>query len=151
MPRKDSLFFHKNNKKKMGRPEEIVQRACVTLLQTIENLTRRLSFFHIPNQLLRTMVLRVVYAALGVRAGVPDLVILMEGGRIIFVELKINPNKTNVPPKHLTSSDQDDFHAILIRLGFTVYVLAARNTVDAQNQLLVILEEQGFDHGINLV
>ena len=76
-------------KKPMVRHEEThVQRPIVRLLAQIEGYTRQLTFAHIPNQLLRRPDLRKIFHGLGVRSGVPDLIIPIGGGRTIWCELK---------------------------------------------------------------
>ncbi len=68
-------------------PEEEIQRSCVQWLLVQENLGK-LTFFHPANGGFRSKAEAGVFKAMGVRAGVPDLVILYPGGRAGFVEIK---------------------------------------------------------------
>ncbi len=60
--------------------------------------------------------------------GVPDRIILLPGGRILFVETK-RPGKTERPR-------QEYVQTRLRRLGFTVY-----STVDSAEKVAAIVEE----------
>ena len=71
----------------MKRPEQALQRACVEYLTLLEN-QGKLRFFHVPNGGARSRTEGAIFKALGVRAGVPDLVILPAYGDACFVELK---------------------------------------------------------------
>lgn len=123
-------------KRKMVRHEEIhVQRPIIEVLKALEAYTKQLTFFHVPNQLLRRQALKMVFAALGVRSGVPDLVICLTGGRVLFVELKYGKNKT--------SDKQDGFIATLGILGHLVEVIAAEDGPSAIKQLYAILIKHG--------
>ena len=60
--------------------------------------------------------------------GVPDRIILLPGGRVVFVETKA-PGKVERPRQKLV-------HGILRRLGFTVY-----STVDNAAKVAAIVED----------
>ena len=126
------------SKKKISRHEENkIQRPLVKVLEKIEAYTGMLTFFHVPNQLLRRSDLRKIFHGLGVRAGVPDLPIPISGGRTIWLELKYNGNKT--------SDKQDEFLDRLRKLGHIVEVIDAKDSLDAQNQLFEILARHGLN------
>ena len=59
----------------------------VEYLRIMENL-RKLAFFHPANGGGRSRVEAKIFNGLGVRPGVPDLVLLIPGGRAAFIELK---------------------------------------------------------------
>jgi len=63
----------------MNRPEQELQIACVKILRDYEALGK-LAFFHVPNQGIVAGKARIggILKAMGLRAGVPDLVILWE-------------------------------------------------------------------------
>jgi len=64
----------------MNRPEQELQIACVKILRDYEVLGK-LTFFHVPNQGIVAGKARIggILKAMGLRAGVPDLVILWSG------------------------------------------------------------------------
>ncbi len=72
---------------KRNRPEQAIQQAAVNYLRVMENLGE-LTFFHVPNGGRRSKAEAGIFKTLGVRPGVPDLVILLPGGRTAFVEVK---------------------------------------------------------------
>lgn len=129
-------------KKPQVRHEEIkVHRPLVRLLAQIEAYTRVLTFFHIPNQLLRRSALKKIFAALGVRSGIPDLCIPIAGGRVIWIECK--HGKPESGEKALTD-DQGIMVGKLRALGHDVYVISALDSHQAQEQLYAILERHGI-------
>jgi hypothetical protein len=73
--------------RKTAHPEDDLQKACVKWLGYMENLGK-LRFFHVPNGGRRGIKEAVRFKKLGVRAGVPDLVILSSDGRTLFIEFK---------------------------------------------------------------
>lgn len=124
-------------KKPMVRHEEThVQRPIVRLLAQIEGYTRQLTFFHIPNQLLRRPDLRKIFHGLGVRSGVPDLSIPISGGRTIWCELKYDGQAV--------SADQSEYMDKLRALGHIVEIIDAKDSQDAQNQMFAILAKYGI-------
>ena len=68
-------------------PEQQLQRAVVEYLRLMENM-RKLTFFHPPNGGGRSKIEAAIFKGLGVRPGVPDLVLLLPPGRAAFIELK---------------------------------------------------------------
>lgn len=112
-------------KKKMQRPEEDVQKAGLTLLHLIYPVGIT---FHIPNQRMGK-VLRMILAALGVRAGMPDVGVLRPYGRIGWIEFKA-PGKR----KDLTES-QEKLHPMMEALWHHVHI------VDDITQLQPIVDE----------
>jgi len=59
----------------------------------------------------------------GVRAGVHDLIFLMDGGKSFFIELKTK--------KGTLSQEQKDFHALIKSFGFESHTVKAETPGDA--------------------
>jgi len=73
-------------RKKQNRPEEQVQQAIATFLDTA--LHRDARWWHTPNQKgTRSTYEQKILSSLGVKAGVPDVVIVWQS-RIHFIEVK---------------------------------------------------------------
>lgn len=90
----------------------------------------RLGWFHTPNE---TMInnAKIGFLAkrkrLGVKSGVPDILLLFEGGRCAFVELKVDRHKViRADPHKLLSDNQKAFFDMLKCLGHNRYVLACK-------------------------
>ena len=83
---------------KRNRPEQQIQRAVVQYLGIMENLGE-LTFFHVPNGGRRTKTEASIFKGLGVRAGVPDLVLLFPGGKCAFVEIKADKGRLSAAQK----------------------------------------------------
>ena len=73
------------------RPEEILQRAVVQFL----NLAApKVVFWHVPNQKgTRKTWEQGLLKAMGLKAGVADLCLVLPGGRAAFIELKVADGK----------------------------------------------------------
>ena len=69
----------------MNRPEQVFQRAVV---QFLDAALRDCIWFHCPNGGGRSKAEAGILKSMGVRAGVADLVIINEFGRVHFIELK---------------------------------------------------------------
>jgi hypothetical protein len=79
---------------KRRHPEDDLQRAvCNTVLQVYKNQGRIGEYFHIPNGGWRSKVEASIMKGLGVKPGVADLAVMLAGGRLAFIELKVPPNK----------------------------------------------------------
>ena len=83
---------------KRNRPEQAIQRAVVQYLRIMENLGE-LTFFHVPNGGRRSKAEAGIFKSLGVRAGVPDLVVLFPGGRCAFIEIKAPQGRLSAAQK----------------------------------------------------
>ena len=73
------------NKARRARPEQALHRAAAQFLDVA--LPDDAVWFHPPNGGARTKAEAGIFRALGVKAGVPDLVIVYRG-RLIAIELK---------------------------------------------------------------
>ena len=94
---------------KRNRPEQQIQRAVVDYLRILENLGE-LTFFHVPNGGGRSKAEAGIFKSLGVRAGVPDLVLLFPAGKCAFIEIKA--------PAGRLSANQQAFKNTAEAMGF---------------------------------
>ena len=83
---------------KRNRPEQAIHQAAVQYLRIMENLGE-LTFFHVPNGGRRSKAEAGIFKGLGVRAGVPDLVLLFPGGRTAFIEIKAGKGRLSAAQK----------------------------------------------------
>lgn len=90
------------------RPEEDLQKVVVRFLQVA---CPKLVFFTVPNQRgTRAKWEQQMLKAMGVRAGVADLVFVLPEGRVAFIELK-------APENGRQSADQAGFEEEVRALG----------------------------------
>jgi hypothetical protein len=106
------------------RPEELIQRSVVNLLSIYQS-RGLLAFCHVPNGGRRSKAEAGTFKAMGVRAGVPDLLIWAQGGGHFAIELKAETGRL--------SPAQADWHATMANLGHRVYV--CRSIEDVENSL----------------
>jgi hypothetical protein len=106
----------------MNRPEEQLQRAVVQLLAIYE---RRglLAYCAVPNGGYRTPAEAGIFSAMGVRRGVPDLLLWTPHGRSFGIELKSGAGKLR--------DAQILWHSTLASLGHRVYVCWSIDEVEA--------------------
>ena len=83
---------------KRNRPEQKIHQATVQYLRIMENLGK-LTFFHPPNGGGRSKAEGGIFKSLGVKPGVPDLVLLFPGGRCAFIEIKAPGGRTSEAQK----------------------------------------------------
>ena len=104
------------------KPEEQLHRACVQLLWVYETFGR-LTFAHCPNGGSRHPAEAAKLKAMGVRAGVPDLLIWTPAGGHFAIELKAGRG---------TESDaQVLWRSTLESLGHRCYVCWSLDEVEA--------------------
>ena len=106
---------------KRNRPEQAIQRAVVQYLGIMENLGE-LTFFHVPNGGGRSKAEAGIFKGLGVRAGVPDLVLLFPGGKCAFIEIKA--------PQGRLSAAQKAFRSTAEEMGFSFLEARAVDEVE---------------------
>ena len=107
----------------MKRPEEDLQRAVVQFLKVA---CPTALWFAVPNQRgTRKRWENEMLVAMGVRAGVPDLVFVLPGGRVGFIELKA--------PKGRMEASQLIFAEEALALG-TLH-LVCRSVAEVQGAL----------------
>lgn len=104
------------------RAEEALQRAVVQLLALYEG-RGLLAFAHCPNGERRDPVTGARLKAMGVRAGVPDMLVWAKGGAHFGIELKTAGG-------HL-SPTQSLWHRLLHLLGHRVHVCRSVDEVEA--------------------
>lgn len=118
---------------KRQQPEHDLQ------IQVVEFLTRALPadavFFHVPNGGKRTKAEAGRFKAMGVKAGVPDLVVFWKytwGSpgltKVIWLELKA-PGTAHRPSA--TTDEQDTMQAALRDCGHAVYVVDNLDDIEA--------------------
>lgn len=103
------------------RPEEQLQRAVVQLLAIYE-ARGLLAFCHVPNGGWRSKAEAGAFVALGVRRGVPDLLVWALGG-CFGIELKSATGRL--------SAEQIAWRNTLASLGHRVYVCRSLDEVEA--------------------
>lgn len=113
-------------KPKRADPEGQLQRACCQILQLYENCGRLL-YFAVPNAARRSPALAAKLKREGLRAGVPDLVVLTFG-RATFLELKAGKNDLQ--------KSQEDWRDKLTDKGFGWALI---RSVDDLNETLMKL------------
>lgn len=87
--------------------------------------TTKAELIAVPNGGKRNPRVAAMMKLEGVKAGVPDLIIIMADGRVVWVEVKL----ANNPPWHGRtglSEEQKPFHAMLTRLGHAVHVVRSQ-------------------------
>jgi hypothetical protein len=104
------------------RPEELLQRSVVDLLRLYE-ARGSLTFTHCPNGGRRSKAEAGAFKAMGVRAGVPDLLIWTPGGGHFAIELKAGR-------RAVLSDAQVVWHSTLESLGHRVYVCRSIDDVE---------------------
>ena len=110
----------------MNRPEEKLQRAAVQYLKL--TLPSPWIFFAVPNGGARSKAEAGIFKALGVKAGVPDLIVFGPEARVICIEFKApKPAKASLSPA------QKDTIAALGELG--VPTLIVRRLDEAERAL----------------
>lgn len=106
----------------MKRPEQAIQRACLTLLFR----TYPAAFTaHIPNGGWRSKIEAYNLKLSGQLAGMPDLIVVRPNGRVGWIEVKADTAVSKV---------QAALHAKMLPMGHTVHVVS---DIDA---LLPIIE-----------
>lgn len=116
--------------------EAQIQKGVVKYLAQMEAITKQFTFTHPANGSNKSPAQAALFKALGQRAGAPDLLIFMEGGKTLFIELKSK--------KGSLSDKQKDFHGVLRTLKFDVYTIAGKCVNDAIDQIIPILRMNGI-------
>lgn len=106
----------------MIRPEEQLQRAVCGLLAIYE-ARGHLAYAHCPNGGYRTPAQAGAFKAMGVRSGVPDLIVWTDHGKSFGLELKAGRGKE--------SDAQVLWRSTLESLGHRVYVCWSLDEVEA--------------------
>lgn len=77
----------------MKRVEDKLQENCARFLNSIERYHGGFIWFHVPNEGKRTKAYGAKLKRMGMRAGVPDIVMVFKKGKTVFVELKTAKGK----------------------------------------------------------
>ena len=112
----------KNGKQARKAPEELLQESVCEHLAVLER-TGRLLWFHVPNAGKHHISFRMKMKRLGLRAGVPDLVILPKHGNALFIELKSE--------KGVIEESQEMWIGWLSQFGYAVAVCRSLDEVQA--------------------
>ena len=119
------------------RPEQILQRQVAALLDTV--LVPEAVWWHTPNGMTTTPRQGRIFKELGMKAGIPDIVILARG-KAHFIELKAPPavlrsgRLSRAKPR--TSEDQD---RMAVRLTLAGGVCFVAQTLEEVARILAML------------
>lgn len=111
--------------------ENKVQIPIMVLLRVLEEAGAPILPFHVPNGGKRSLTTAKKMKAAGVRKGIPDIPIAIEGGRVLWIELKFHGN--------YLEKDQKDIHAKLRALGHIVTTITAMDAHDAQDKIIAVM------------
>ena len=125
------LSPRRSSPKKRSSPEADIQKQIVNRLM-IEERIGRLIFWHTPNGAKLSMASASHFKALGMKAGVPDLIIVADGN-IYFVEVKAEKGRL--------SDSQEQFLERMYQQGhFTAVVKSYQDAIE-------IFKEWGLING----
>ena len=100
------------------------------------------TYFAVPNGSNKSFTAQRKFKAEGLKAGVPDLVVLLEGGKSLFIEMKRVKLST-------TSKEQKEWQKRLKVLGFSAHICkGAGEAIDTIEKYLpenkkIISKDQG--------
>ena len=114
--------------------EADLQKAVASRLNALESLGL-LTWNHPPHEGKRHVAYAKKLKSHGTKAGEPDCVIYLKGGKTIFIELK---TMTGTIKKH-----QLFRHNLLSMMGFPVHVVLAETPHQAVREVDRILKEEG--------
>lgn len=92
---------------------------------------KEILFFHVPNGGKRSKREAAKFVAMGVRAGVHDLVVLLDKGVTVFIEVKVG--------KGVLSKSQEKFHEEIKMVSHNSHLLQSDSVEDGLAQLEAIL------------
>lgn len=140
--------------KRINRPEQDMQIAIFkrihaeNRLDGLQRVPLRFWAFHVPNGGFRRDREAIKLKAMGTKKGVADIVLMLRGGKAVFIELKHHegwkrdPNR-EVTPWDVLEDSQKDFKGIVEGLGFSWYLLAAGSPKDGVDKFIEILKREG--------
>jgi hypothetical protein len=123
--------------------EASMQKACAAFLDELQIL-RRLLWCHVPNEAMTKASVKwhVKRKKLGVKAGFPDIVILGKDKKMLFIELKHDPNMhKDISGTRLLTEAQRKWEIELNEFGYTYKVICEKNEVGAVRALEKLLKE----------
>ena len=143
MTKPKSLYNHPKKKKKMRRSEQLLQIGVMNFVRRVMELDKYKRFicFHVPNGGGRSKAEGSIFKAMGVMAGVADLVILIAANKVhaqpttIFIEMKAKDGDL--------SDSQIWFEDTVCAMGFKYYIIEAPNPNAALSMFIEIMKENG--------
>lgn len=125
--------------------EDGLQLELAKVLDALERLNL-LRWCHVQNES-RTAASIGWYAKrkrLGVKAGIPDILIFLKHGKLLFIELKINRLKIKTKPlEEFLTDEQKRFRAWVVLNGFGYNIILTSSIYDGAQQLNDILADNG--------
>lgn len=153
-----SLSLHPDRKKKMKRPEQIIQIGVAKELYKLEAISKGedFFFFHPANGGWRSPVEAGIMQAMGVRAGVSDLFLMFPGYDVCSQMSILNPSflenlvagptlphlvivEFKAGKKSKLTDNQKDFARIMFRFGFEFNLVEAKDIQDGVVQTLRLM------------
>ena len=139
---------------KIKRPEQTTQIGVFSHLTPLMAAHRHKKFlaFHYPAGGGRSGAEAGILKAMGTMSGVADIIILLDGGKTVFVELKLRtmvlckrgPLKGQMVAKCTEQSDDQILFMDRVRaLGFPYHLVEATDISDALNKILDIIKTEG--------
>jgi len=125
----------KRTSKPFGYSEEQLQVSLANYLDQRELETKAFKWFHVPNGGKRGILTATKLEAQGVKRGVPDVCILLSGGKVMFVELKTEVGTL--------TSDQKQFGQDITSLGHFYHVVKGSHPIDVVQKVSAILRDNG--------
>ena len=116
----------------MKHVEDRIHRAIANLLYSAEFYQKDFFFWHCPNGIQASKKQGAKFKAMGMRAGIPDIIILTRR-KICFIELKTE--------KGYLSKNQKRVKAIIERLGWPYYTIKTDCKYEACREVERILNE----------
>lgn len=116
-------------KKKNAQPERLLQTACTQWLE-LQRRARKLTYFAVPNGGYRRKLEGWILQKMGVRAGIPDMVVAWFPAKVLFIEFKSGAG--------YASAVQKDMHEELRFFGFNVFIIRSLD-----DMIRVITEQKG--------
>lgn len=152
-----SLYMHPARKKRMGRPEQIIQIGIMSHLVPRMLLTKKFLVMAIPNGGYRTPAEAGILKGMGQMDGAADFLLgfpVRPLAATVWVELKVRkmvlckrgPDKGKMVEKRTKlTPEQEAFRALVTGLGFDHREIYATDINDGLNQVLAIMKEYGVD------
>lgn len=117
-------------KKRNAQPEQQLQITCVQWLE-LQRRMKTLTYFAVPNGGKRSKLAGWILKKMGMRPGIPDMVVGWSPAKLIFLELKAI--------RGYASTEQKDIHEELTRYGFKVFIIKS-----LEQMIQVITEQKGI-------